>query len=189
MREKWDRRYRDKSIAEATPIEALSANLHLLPARGQAVELACGLGANAIALARHGLQTEAWDISPVATAKLEAYAAQHGLPLQARVRDLLAAPPEPGSFDVVVVSRFLERALCPTIAAALRPGGLLIYQTFVREQVSTRGPDDPAFRLGPNELLALFPGLTVRLYRDEGRVGDTARGLRDEAQLIAQRPA
>lgn len=101
---------------------------------------------------------------------------------------MVAAPPTPDSFDVIVVSRFLERALCPAIAAALRPGGLLFYQTFVRDDVGAHGPANPAYRLERNELLRLFPQLTLRLYREEGRVGDVTRGVRDEAWLIAQRP-
>ena len=90
---------------------------------------------------------------------------------------------------MIVVSRYLERDLCPAISAALRPGGLLFYQSFVRDRVSDHGPDDHDFRLATNELLGLFPGLLVRLFRDEGSLGDVSRGLRDETQLVAQRPA
>ncbi|MGB5200409.1 MAG: SAM-dependent methyltransferase, partial [Sedimenticolaceae bacterium] len=71
---------------------------------------------------------------------------------------------------------------------ALRPGGLLFYQTFTRERVDDDGPSTARFRLETNELLRLFPGLILRFYRDEGRVGDTARGFRNYAQMIAQRP-
>jgi len=186
--EKWNTRYRDKRVEDTEAVGVVRENLHLLPNEGRALELACGLGANAILLARHGLATEAWDISPVAVAKLEAYATQHRLPLQARVRDLTAEPPEPEGFDIIVVSRFLDRALCPAITAALRPGGVLFYQTFIREAITDRGPPDPRFRLARNELLTLFPALVVRFYREEGALGDTTRGHRDEAQLVAQHP-
>ena len=100
---------------------------------------------------------------------------------------MLVHPPDPDSFDVICVGHFLERSLCPKIAAALRPGGLLFYQTFTEERVDDGGPGNPAFRLGCNELLRLFPDLVVRLYREEGRVGDMTRGFRNRAQLIAQR--
>jgi hypothetical protein len=115
-------------------------------------------------------------------------AADRGLALETQVRDLTARPPGPSRFDLIVVTHFLDRSLAPAIAAALRPGGLLYYQTFNREPVSARGPSNPAYRLAPNELLDLFRGLVVRVYRDEGRTGDTSQGLRDLAQLIAQRP-
>jgi hypothetical protein len=105
----------------------------------------------------------------------------------ASVRDLTAAPPPPEHFDLILVAHFLDRGLCPAIARARRPGGLLFYQTFSREAVSDRGPSNRAYRLGPNELLDLFRGLVVRAYRDEGRLGDLGRGTRDLALLVAQR--
>ena len=63
-------------------------------------------------------------------ARLHALAQQRGLPLHAEGRDVVAAPPAPTSFDVIVVSRFLERALAPALIQALRPAGLLLYQQF-----------------------------------------------------------
>ncbi|HEY5720463.1 MAG TPA: class I SAM-dependent methyltransferase [Gammaproteobacteria bacterium] len=187
-RARWNARWARRDYAGQGPIAVLADYAHLLPARGRALDLACGLGLNALFLAARGLESHAWDYSETAIARLRAEAAARGLQLQAEVRDLLAAPPAPAGFDVIVVSRFLERGLCPAIAAALRPGGLLYYQSFVRDRVTEHGPDDHAFRLGANELLALFPGLQLRLYRDEGSLGDVTRGFRDEAQLVAQRP-
>ena len=181
---KWDARYRGSATAAAT--EVLVENRHLLPAVGEALDLACGLGGNALLLARHGLRTTAWDLSPVAIERLAAEA--EGLPLRAEVRDVLAAPPAAGSFDVIVVSRFLERDLCPLLMAALRPGGLLFYQTFTRDKAVPGGPSTPDFLLAENELLRLFEGLRLRVYREEGCLGDVTRGLRNEALLVAQRP-
>ena len=73
------------------------------------------------------------------------------------------------------------------MAAALRPGGLLFYQTFILDRVDDSGPRDGPFRLQTNELLQLFPDLIVRFYREEGRIGDIGRGFRNRAQLVAQR--
>ncbi|ROR34244.1 class I SAM-dependent methyltransferase [Inmirania thermothiophila] len=183
----WDARYRMRDPARARPARVLSENLHLLPARGRALEIACGFGANALLLAARGLAVTAWDLSPVAIAALRERAALEGLALAAAVRDVVAEPPPAQAFDVVVVSYFLERALCPAIAAALRPGGLLFYQTHTRAGAGRRGPRDPGFRLADGELLRLFPGLVPRVYRDEGAVGDMTQGLRGEAYLVAQR--
>jgi tellurite methyltransferase len=187
LRDKWDRRH---GSAEAMPAPAavLRENLHLLPARGTALDLACGLGANALLLARHGLTVTAWDLSPVAIARLGSLASELALPIAAEVRDVCAEPPPACTFDCILVAHFLERPLAPALAAALRPGGLLFYQTFARDAVNGRGPSDPCFRLATNELLHLFPGLTLRFYREEGRLGDLSRGTRDLVQLIGQRP-
>ena len=70
QRAKWDERYRQGSrVAEAARV--VSENLHLLPMRGDALDLACGLGANALALAGRGLRVSAWDLSPRAIQRLE----------------------------------------------------------------------------------------------------------------------
>lgn len=187
LRAKWDARYGEGDAVDARPCAVLESFQHLLPSAGSALDLACGLGGNALLLAARGLKTSAWDLSPVAIAKLGGHAAERGLPLWAEVRDVQMQPPEPGSFDVIVVGYFLERDLAPALQDALRPGGLLFYQTWTREAVDDRGPGNPAFRLGPNELLRLFPRLRVIAYREEGLLGDPAQGLRNEAWLVAAR--
>jgi SAM-dependent methyltransferase len=187
LRAKWDARYRENN-RELVPARVLLENRHLLPPKGRALDLACGLGANALLLAEFGLQVSAWDLSAVAIDRLTDAASARGLRIDAEVRDLQAHPPEPGAFDVIVVSHFLDRALAPKIAEALRSGALLFYQTFTREAVSDGGPSNPEYRLSVNELLRLFPGLVVRVYREEGRLGDRTLGARDIAMLVAERP-
>lgn len=186
LRDRWDARYREvHRFPSAAAV--LADNLHLLPSTGDALDLACGLGSNALMMARQGLHVWAWDLSPVAIAYVNDTAREACVSLTAQVRDVEALPPEPNRFDAIVVTHFLDRRLASAIAAALRPGGLLFYQTFTREAVSGDGPSDPAYRLDTNELLQLFPGLILRVYREEGRVGDCRRGTRDLAQMVAQR--
>ena len=185
LRQKWDRRYQH-SGAPPCALEVLVDNSHLLPVEGSALDLACGLGGSGLLLAERGLDTWAWDLSPVAIDALKMRAGN--LPLVAEVRDVIEQPPSPGGYDVICVGHFLDREICPEISAALRPGGLLFYQTFTRERVDQTGPGTAHYRLGPNELLELFPGLLVRFYREEGRLGDPARGFRNRAQLVAQKP-
>jgi len=189
LEQKWNLRYADSDPADASPCAVLEQFAHLLPPDGTALDLACGLGGNASFLAERGLVTKAWDRSPVAIGKLRAHAEGHGLPLRAEVRDVERDPPDPDAFDVIVVSYFLDRALAPSLAAALRPGGLLFYQTWTREAVDDRGPGNPDFRLAPNELLRLFPGLRLIAYREEGLFGNPAEGLRNESWLVAARPS
>jgi hypothetical protein len=107
--------------------------------------------------------------------------------VQAEVRDVLLNPPAANSFDVIVVSHFLERDLAEPLKNALTKGGILIYQTFSREAVDLDSPPrNPAYRLAAGELLSLFSGLKVIAYREEGRLGDTTQGFRNQALLIAQ---
>ncbi len=186
--EEWDNRYRSGERPPGEPVTVLRENAHLLPPKGRALEIACGLGANSLFLAERGLTVTAWDFSGVAIRSLQESARRRGFSVTAQVRDVVASPPPPECAEVIVVSRFLDRSLIPHLLAALVPGGLLFYQTFVREAVSIeRGPKDPAYRLGPNELLRLFSSLHLLFYREEGRVGDVGKGFRDEAMLVGQK--
>ncbi|MET0101394.1 MAG: class I SAM-dependent methyltransferase [Sedimenticola sp.] len=182
----WDRRH---AAAEGPgePARVLEENRHLLPPGGDALDLACGRGVNAMLLAQAGLNVTAWDNSVVAIARLDEAANDAGLKISAEVRDVVDAPPEPGSFDVILVSHFLDRSLVQAISAALRRGGLLFYQTFSEERVSDAGPSNPGFRLADNELLTMFDSLHVRFYREEGRLGELSRGWRDRAMLVAEK--
>lgn len=184
--EKWDRHYHD--AGEAIAAAVLRDNRHLLPKTGEALDLACGRGGNALLLAKHGLHTQAWDISPRVIEQLTAQAALAALPLTACVRDVERQPPAAAQFDVIVVSRFLNRALCAALVSALHPGGLLFYQTFTATKVRPGGPSNPDYLLADNELLRLFADLQLRVYREESAAGDIQQGLRNEALLVAQKP-
>jgi tellurite methyltransferase len=187
LREMWDVRHGDP-LKRPAVARVLEENRHLLPTAGYALDLACGLGGNALALAERGLQVTAWDLSPVAIERLLAFAAERGQDkLTAAVRDVEGDPPVTESFDVIVVSYYLSRPLIPHLIAALKPGGLIFYQTFTRIAVSDAGPSNPEYRLGDNELLKLFDPLRVRFYREENRLGDLSLGFRDVAMLVAQR--
>ena len=132
-----------------------------MPATGLALDVACGLGANAIRLAQQGLETCAWDISQTALDKLQARTLQLDISLQLEMRDVNTNPPATNSFDVIVVSRFLERSLISQLHAALREDGLIYYQTFIKEKVDDSGPRNPDFRLDCNELLHFFEHLQI----------------------------
>lgn len=183
--QRWDKRYTDKSEAGAA-CAVLRENLHLLPSQGKALDLACGLGANALLLAQQGLSVEAWDISEVALQKLQATAVQKGLDITCQQHDLRSSVAEKNSFDVIVVSYFLQRQTLPLLAQALRPNGLLYYQTFSRLRVDDSGPNNPEFRLADNELLQLIPDLQLRVYREEGLTGEVDKGLRNELMYVGQ---
>ena len=187
LKAKWDSRHADPD-KQPEAARVLRQNLHLLPRQGRALDLACGLGGNALLLAERGLQVSAWDISPVAIERLKKFAQNQGMQeLSAEVRDIEQRPPSPESFDLIVVSYYLERRLTQNLIDALKPGGLLCYQTFTRVAVSPEGPSNPDFRLGDNELLQLFSPLQLRFYREENRLGDLSLGDRDIAMLVAEK--
>ena len=186
--EKWDQRYTHSTPqTDFTPALVLSQNVHLLPKTGVALDLACGTGANALLLARHGLSTQAWDFSEVALEVLTTQAHRSNLHITTEVRDVAQHPPDAESFDVMVVSRFLDRSIIERQIHALRPNGLIYYQTFIKEKDPSVGPSNAQFLLAENELLSLFSGLRIIVYREEARVVNLEAGFRNEAMIIAQR--
>jgi len=185
--EKWNLRHGDMSH-QPRAAEVLTQNRHLLPDHGRALDLACGLGGNALLMARSGLEVAAWDLSPVAIERLQDLAEVHQLPNLRPVTRVLGVEPLPlDRFDVISVSYFLDRELIPSIIASLKPGGLLFYQTFTRIAVTEQGPSNPDYRLSDNELLELCKPLRVRFYREENLVGDLSRGTRDVAMLVGEK--
>jgi SAM-dependent methyltransferase len=165
------------------PASWLTRHEHLLLVTGEALDVACGRGRHALWLAARGLSVQAVDRNPVAIAELDAVARRGDLPVHARVLDLESGAPEimPRTFDLVVVIHYLHRPLFPALIASLRPGGMLVYETFTRAQAARGKPTNPAFLLEPGELGRLVAPLDVVAQR-EGTFDD-----RDVASVVAIR--
>lgn len=185
IKDKWDSVYQKTQVS--FPVEVLIENSFLLPKKGLALDLACGLGANALFLAEHGLSVHAWDISKIALNKLEKNASEKKLKVTTKQVFIQSSSLPENTFDVIVLSRFLDRSLCNAIMAGLKPDGLLFYQTYVREKITSNGPKSPDFLLARNELLTLFKPLRLLVYRENSLVGDLKSGERNEAFFVGQK--
>ena len=188
-KDKWNKIYstNEAEISKPKPAEVLFDHACLLPEAGTTLDLASGLGGNAIFLAERGFVSHAWDIAQQASNRLKSYCDKNRISICIETRDVEQQPPSANSFDVICVSYFLERSLSRHITAALRPNGLLFYQTFTAEKVSDDGPSNPNYRLRANELLEMFSSLHVLAYQEYGCVGNHKVGLRNVAQLVAQK--
>ena len=186
INEKWNQIYRANN-SEKPATSVLVEHAFLLPDSGVALDIACGLGANACFLAKRGLATTAWDISEVAIAKLQQTALSKGLSIKSEALEITQNSFIENSFDIISISRFLDRSLSEEIISALKPGGMLFYQTFNREKIDTTGPNNPDFLLAKNELLTMFASLKLVFYQENGKIGDLSAGLRNEVQFIAQK--
>jgi 2-polyprenyl-3-methyl-5-hydroxy-6-metoxy-1,4-benzoquinol methylase len=196
IRLKWNERYGSVHVPNQV-IDVLEINQHLLPKEGRSLDLACGLGGNALRMAELGFESHAWDISDAAIQKVNEFASERQLNLFSKQCDINQQYQQvemlEKGFDVIIVSRFLLREIMPTIISALRPEGLIFYQTFIEEEplratgALATGPQNNYFRLQCNELLNLFSALTIRYYREDGSLGNIDKGLRNEALLVAQK--
>jgi tellurite methyltransferase len=184
-REGWEAKYSGKPAPDRlSPDDWLIEQVAGLQP-GRALELACGLGHNAIWLARHGWKVDAVDISATGLSRAVELAQRCGTHVNWIVADLDEFIPDPVTYDLVLVFRFLDRGRLPgIIQSALRPAGRLIYETFSTAHLNRAETHmkNPAFALLPGELPRLFPQLDAVSYA-EYSLAD-----RDVARLVAVRP-
>ncbi|HVZ23205.1 MAG TPA: methyltransferase domain-containing protein [Vicinamibacterales bacterium] len=167
------------------PARWLTEHARLLPPGGDALDVACGRGRHALWLAAQGYRVRAIDRDAARVHALAQEAAARRLPVRAEVLDLEAGGVTLGrsAFDVIVVVHYLHRPLFPLLLEALRPGGTLVYETFLRQQAGRGKPTNPAFLLEPGELARLVAPLEILVEREGDHEG------RFVASVVARRPS
>lgn len=123
-----------------------------LPAGGRVLDFACGAGRHALWLAARGFRVDATDRD---TAALRALAGAAGVvPVEADL-EIGPWPFDSDGYDAVVVTNYLFRPRLQQLLACLRPGGVLVYETFMRGNERFGKPSNPDFLLHEGELLEL----------------------------------
>jgi tellurite methyltransferase len=180
---RWDARWAAEAAAAATtpyePHPLLVTHAALLRG-GRALDLACGLGQNAIWLAEQGYEVLAVDISQVAltVAAERAIAAGVSGSIRWQRHDLDHWRPARTAFDLVCVFRFLDRRLFSALRDAVCGGGLLFYESRHTGALERQPQSNPAFLLQPGELARHFAGWEF-IYSAEDP---------EKAFLVARRP-
>ena len=163
----------------ASWVEALAGSA---PRGRKALDVAMGRGRHALVLARAGFETFGIDRSEDAVRDAVQTAAREGLTLRAWCADLTRPVLPSGQFDLVVVTRYLQRDLFDAIKASVRERGCVIYETFtVAQRRHGTGPSSPDHLLQPGELRQRFASWDVRFYEEVDAPDAVAR-------LVAQRP-
>jgi len=188
---RWNHRFARGGVHAFQPAPATWLLEHrplLLGAGGRrALDVACGNGRNAGYLAELGFEVDAVDVSDVAIDALRESALARGLTVRPCQMNLEQSPLPVERYDVVVQINYLQRDLFGSLVRALRPGGLLILETFTRADAEQLGNSlDSRFLLEPNELLSAFPGLDVLHHREA--VTRHSGTLRAVAGVVARRP-
>lgn len=157
----------------------------LVAAGGNVLDLACGRGRHARMFAALGHSVVAVDRDAAAGRALDGVAGVTFVEA-----DLEGAPwPLSGrTFDAIVVTNYLHRPLMSVLVDSLRPGGVLIYETFAAGNERYGKPSNPAFLLRAGELFETFaPRLHVLAYEDG--VTDTPRAARIQRLAAVRLPA
>jgi SAM-dependent methyltransferase len=185
--ERWNKRYEaeGQSWLANSPRRLLLEQAHLLPERGLALDAAAGVAVNGRFLAERGLHVIALDIAEVGLRLARQEAQARSLPLEAAVLDLAHLWLPAGTFDVILNFRFLERSTLPVYHRALKPGGLLFFETFVAAEGSLSHPD---YYLQPGELRAACADFVIiHTAHWQTPTGGT-HAARTVEQLVARKP-
>lgn len=189
-RARWDERHRQElESASLEPSALLIDFAELLgeAPRGLALDLACGNGRNSYFLASLGYEVTALDFSEPAIDFVNRRAAELGVRVSGQTADLGHHDLGEEAFAVALNFMFLDRNVAPRLVRALRPGGILFFETFTVDERGLLGHDIRRdFLLEPNELLRLFAPLRILYYR-EGMLGAETARPRAVAQLIARK--
>jgi tellurite methyltransferase len=163
--ERWNARYAadGETWLEDQPRQLLLNYAHLLPKQGIALDAASGVANNGTFLARRGMHVIALDISITALQLATHRALADSLPLSAAVYDLRRLWMPANYFDLIVNFHFLERTTFPIYREALRPGGLLIFETFLRSNEDT---STSKYYLEPGELQYAFSDFEIIHWRE-----------------------
>jgi SAM-dependent methyltransferase len=180
----WDRQY---SAVEGykygtRPNAFLMAEAHRLPPHARVLVPGDGEGRNGVWLASQGHEVLTVDISEVGVARSRALAAESGVRVDTLVADLKTWAPPPGAFDAVVLMYLhmpaaMRTAVHRNVAAALRPGGLLLLEAFHPTQLgrTSGGPKEidllyalDDIRVDFKEALEEVSGEELEVLLDEG---------------------
>jgi SAM-dependent methyltransferase len=191
-RTEWDQQYRTGSHGSLAPDPFFEkAFLDFIAPRfpdgGSALDAAGGVGRHSIYLAQHGWRVKLVDISEAGLRQARQNAGDLASRIDFEAADLDTLDLGQQRFDLVLVFFYLQRATFQRFADALRPGGLLIYKTYLDTPSSPpgttnrHGPSHPMHLLKEGELLQSFPNLRTLHYAEFS-------GDRSVAELIAEKP-
>lgn len=196
-RVRWEARYQAGDRPHDGPASSLLRRwLSRLP-RGRALDVATGLGRNAMFLAQAGYRVDAIDISPTGLRVASRRAKRAGLRgIHWIAADLDHWRIPRGRYDVVVNAFFLKRRMFPALRAAVRPGGILIFEQHLdgpssgggssHGHTSGGGPSARTRRLRPGELRRRLGDWQV-LYLKEGLCREGGRTLA-LGRIVVRRP-
>jgi len=179
---KWNKRYESEdsylgehpSLFLANEIERIK----LLAPGNKALDIACGEGRNSVFLAQNGFDVTGLDISDTGLSKAAARAGAEGVEVNFRLVDLEHYEINE-QYDLILNFNFLLRDLIPSEVRALKPGGLLLFDTIL-ESPQLLTTHNPAYLLRKGELEQLFGSCAGKiLFSEESHSGamPTARIL------------
>lgn len=157
---------------------------------GPVLDLACGSGRNGIYLIKQGQPVVFADRQQAALDDIaQALEGNELATFWAVDLEHPGCNPLAGrSFAAILVFRYLHRPLFAPLKASVKPGGLVVYETFTIDQPRFGRPSNPKFLLRPGELEDTFSNWNI-LHSFEG-ITRSETGGRNQAiaQIVARKP-
>lgn len=184
-----DQLFTQKYQLTPTHSEILAAHSYLQG--GKALDVGCGSGRNALFLAQHDFEVDAWDVNTQSLQRLEQIIqAEHITNIHTQLRDLNLNQQIEGQYDFIyctVVMMFLQASSIPPLIAqmqqATKSGG---YNLIVCAMDSEDYPvqSDFPFSFKAGELKTLYQGWKILKYNEN--IGELHR-TDEQGQRIKQR--
>ena len=86
------------------------------------------------------------------------------------------------TYDIIICFNYLQRSLIQQIKNGLRRRGMIVYETYIVDQVQFGAPRNPDYLLKHNELLDMFREFRCLRYRE-----GIFEGPRAIASIIVQK--
>lgn len=185
MRESWDERYGSGKYSSAAPHKLLIELAGKLKP-GKVLDLACGVGRNAIFLAEKKWNATAVDSSSVGIDIAKKRAAEKGVEVDFRTADLEKGrfKIEKNTYDLICDFYYLQRDLFVQMKSGVKVGGIIVSTIHLYDKVVDASP----FLLNDGELRDYFRGFLILHYHETAQTDkDAGEHHRRTAEIIARR--
>jgi SAM-dependent methyltransferase len=184
----WDERYSREAerFSLRSPRHLITSRLDLLPPNGLILDAACGTTSTGRYLAARGWRVIAVDVSRAALRLARQRVRKEAAPISFAVMDLVNPWLPESHFDIILNFYFLSRPILPTYRQSLKPGGLLFFETYLRERHT-----NAERYLESQELRRFFDDWGILHYLEFERLVRSRTGYEETrwtAQLIARKP-
>jgi len=159
-KERWNKRFKEKPFRDY--VEPVVKKYIKKAKKGYALDIACGQGRNTHFLAKNGFEVDAVDFSDYALSQIKNNENIHKIEVDLDEYNL-----EKNKYDLVININYLNRRFFHQIKEALKPDGIVIFETFIIAHGDFDNPKNPEYLLRTNELLHAFIGMEIIYYEEK----------------------
>ncbi|HVN26018.1 MAG TPA: class I SAM-dependent methyltransferase [Syntrophorhabdales bacterium] len=163
----WDKRYQEGFYSgPLQPHQLVRRFWSMVPEGRPVLDIAMGTGRDLFLFAEKGCFCCGLDRSWEGIRMALREAAERGVEIFPIYGDAYRLPFKKGSAGAVLVFDFLIREMMGDLPSLLSPGGILLYETFLKHQNNVDGPHNPDYLLHDGELIGYFRGLDLLFYEE-----------------------